>query len=206
MKPTKLLTALISSAILLSISSCKNEVPSQSIVEALNAKESESQDSTRDFGELLTTIEIAVKANEEEKKNFEDGIVPWISIEHPEKDINRLIDAEKLVTEVGEVSLYIDYPLNNPVSFIVKSPQNGFTKKELVLEISKKYHEIYTEEEKTAKTKTVPMDQRKDVINRNETDGIYGLWGHDIQDLDLSSIEVYKTTDGKIALVLGIES
>jgi hypothetical protein len=96
--------------------------------------------------------------------------------------------------------------LNKPANFILKSTSKGFTIKQLVLEISKKYNEIYNEEEKSARTKTIPVDKRKGLINRNETDGKYGVWGHDIGDLDLSSIEVYKTKDGKFQIVLGIES
>jgi hypothetical protein len=173
----------------------------------IKAKESETiNKSNEDSGELIASFEIGIKANQEEAKDFEDGIVPWISIENPEKDINRLIDPEKMVVETNEVTLVIDYPLNKPANFILKSSQKGFTAKQLVLEISKKYSEIYAEEEKSAKTKTVPVDKREGLINRNETDGKYGVWGHDIGDLDLSSIEVYKTKDGKIQIVLGIES
>jgi len=75
-----------------------------------------------------------------------------------------------------------------------------------VLAISKKYHEIYDEEERTAATKTIPMAQRKTLANRNETDGKYGIWGHDLSDLMLDTIDVYKNDKGKIFLQLSIES
>jgi hypothetical protein len=183
------------------------DIKSKKSIELLNQKESGIQNKTdNDFGELITTIQIEVKANQEQLKDFQDGIVPWISIENPEKEIEKLIDSEKIVVENTEITLNIDYPLNNPASFILKSSQNSFTKKQLVLEISKKYHEIYNEEENSAKQKTIPVDKREGLINRNETDGKYGIWGHDIGDLDLSSIEIYKTKDGKIQIVLVIES
>jgi hypothetical protein len=176
-------------------------------IDYIESKESETiNKSENDLGELIATIQIGVKANKEELKDFQDGIIPWISIENPEKDIDKLIDAEKIVIKNAEITLNIDYPLNNPASFILKSTQNSFTKKQLVLEISKKYHEIYNEEENSAKQKTIPADKREGLINRNQTDGKYGIWGHDIGDLDLSAIEVYKTKDGKIQIVLGIES
>ena len=76
----------------------------------------------------------------------------------------------------------------------------------MILAISKKYNEVYAEEEKTANTKTIPIDKRTGLINRNETDGKYGIWGHDLSDLDLSGIEVYKTKDEKINIILLIES
>ncbi len=173
----------------------------------LDLKESEKiNKSNENPDELIATFDIRVKASQEESSDFEDGIIPWISIENPAKDIDRLIDAEKMIVETNEIILNIDYPLNKPANFILKSSSKGFTKKQLILEISKKYIEIYNEEEKSAKTKTIPVNKRKGLINRNQTDGKYEVWGHDIGDLDLSSIEVYKSKEGKIQIVLGIES
>lgn len=175
-------------------------------IEALNIKEQEISNTQNNQGELIATIEFGLKANKEDLKIFEDGIIPWISIDKPEDEINRLIDADKVAITYSEIILIIDYPLNKPVEFIIKSSGKGFTKKQLVLEISKKYHEIYKAEESSARTKTIPVEKREGLINRNETDGKYGIWGHDIGDLDLSSAQVYKMENGKIKVFLGIES
>lgn len=166
------------------------------------AKESESINQNN--YELISTIEFGVKSDPEE--GFEDGIIPWISIEKPQDEINLLIDADKVVIPYSEVTLIIDYPLNKPAEFVMKSSGKGFTKKQLILEISKKYHEIYKEEENSAKTKTIPIEKREGLINRNETDGKYGICCHDIGDLDLSSIQVYRIKNGEIQIVLEIES
>ena len=174
-------------------------------IEALNKKELESNAQSNQ-GDFITTIEFGVKAEPENAKDFEDGIIPWINIEKPENQINRLIDADKVVITDSELTLVIDYPLNKPAEFILKSSGKGFTKKQLVLEISKKYHEIYEAEESSAKIKTSPVEKREGLINRNETNGKYGICCHDIGDLDLSSAHVYKTEDGKIQIVLEIES
>lgn len=174
-------------------------------IEALNKKELES--TTQSIQDrLIATIDFGIRAEPEEAKDFEDGIIPWISIEKTEDEINRLIDADKIVISYSEVTLVIDYPLNKPATFVLKSSGKGFTKKQQALEIGKKYHEIYHTEESSAKTKTVPVEKRQGLINRNETDGKYGIWGHDIGDLDLSSAQVYKTQEGKIQVVLEIES
>ncbi|OXA86613.1 hypothetical protein [Flavobacterium hercynium] len=171
--------------------------------ELLSDKENNSQS---DLGNLISTIQIGVKANKEQLQDFENGIVPWISIENPEAEISQLIEAESIIVPDSEITLLIDYPLNKPAEFVLKSAGKGFTKKQLILEISKKYHEIYKEEESTAVTKTLPMEKRGSLINRNETDGKYGVWGHDIGDLDLSTIDVYKSENGKITISLGVES
>lgn len=186
------------------INSCNNHQPSNktSKVETVNPSEETKNTDLK----LLEVINFEVRVDKEDKEIFKDGIVPWISIENPQKEINRLIDADKIVINETEITLYIDYPLENPVKFKLKSNDDGFTKKQLALEISKKYHEIYSIEEKTAQIKTIPKDKRNGVINRNQTDGKYGIWGHDISDLDLNSIEVYKNPVGKIQISLFIES
>ena len=173
----------------------------------LTKKESEAVNKKQNnLGTLLTTIEFGVKASEEELEDFEDGIIPWISIENPESEIDRLIDSDEIVIPYSEITIIIDYPLNKPTSFVLTNSKNGFTKKELILEISKKYHDIYTVEETTATIKTIPPDERKGIMNRNETNGNYGIWGHDIGDLDLSSIEVFKSESGKIQIILDVYS
>ncbi|MES2849907.1 MAG: hypothetical protein V4685_12675 [Bacteroidota bacterium] len=84
--------------------------------------------------------------------------------------------------------------------------QNGFTRKQLLQEISDNYYKLYEEEEKSATIKTIPIEKRTTMYNRNQTNGKYGIWGHDIADLVLSEILIYKTPDGQITLSLNIES
>lgn len=173
----------------------------------LTKKEAEAVNKKQNnLGTLIAKIEFEVQATEEESKDFEDGIIPWISIENPENEIDKLINSDEIVIPYSEITVIIDYPLNKPTSFVLTNSKNGFTKKELILEISKKYHEIFTVEETTATTKTIPPDERKGIMNRNETNGIYGIWGHDIGDLDLGSIEVYKSQSGKIQIILDVYS
>ena len=86
------------------------------------------------------------------------------------------------------------------------SSKKGFTKKQLLSEVRKNYVALYAEEEATATVKTIPLEKRTGMINRNQTNGKYGVWGHDIADLYLSGIIVYKNKEGKIFLSLDIES
>lgn len=200
----KSITTLFILAILTSCNFQKSSEKKEDIdTELLSDKENNSQS---DLGNLVSTIQIGIKANKEQLQDFENGIVPWISIENPEAEISQLIEAESIIVPDSEITLLIDYPLNKPAEFVLKSAGKGFTKKQLILEISKKYHEIYKEEESTAVTKTLPMEKRGSLINRNETDGKYGVWGHDIGDLDLSAIDVYRSENGKITISLGVES
>lgn len=192
-----------------SLLSCNQTKPTDPASEdkLLADKEIANQNNSFDTpGVLFATIEFKIKATKEDLEIFEDGIVPWISLQEPNKEIDRLIKADEIVLPYFTVTLLIDYPLTNPAIFTLSTNEKGFSRKQLIQEISKKYHEIYKEEETTSTTKTIPIDQREGLINRNQTNGKYGVWGHDLSDLDLSSIEVYKNTNGKIHLILRVES
>jgi hypothetical protein len=104
------------------------------------------------------------------------------------------------------VILIIDYPVMVPVYFPLSSTGIGFSRRQLITAISLQYHSIYKEEEETASDKTVPPDERRGLQNRNQTNGKYGIWGHDLSDLDLSTVEVYRNKNGIIYLSLGVES
>lgn len=62
----------------------------------------------------------------------------------------------------------------------------------LIKAIREKYLTIFEEEDQTYQ-KATKM-------------GKYGIWGHEVGELDLAGIEVYKNVDGKIELVLRIDS
>lgn len=139
-------------------------------------------------------------------KSFPDGIIPWISIENADKEVDRLIGKDEIVVRENVIDVTFDYPIHNPVTFELKSnKKSGFTKSELILKISDQYKRIYKEEETSAKEKTIPIGKREGP-NRNETDGKYGIWGHDLIDLDLSEIIVHKRRGSKPRLELYIES
>lgn len=178
----------------------------ENYIESIQKKEFEKHDELYEkAGKLIGEFEFIVKANEEHKKDWEDGIIPWINLEKPELEINQLINADEIVIKQSTINIIFDYPFNKPTNFAFKN-EKGFNRKDLILLVSRKYHEIYYEEEKSAKTKTIPLDKRTGIINRNETDGRYGIWGHDLSDLDLSGIEIHQSTDGKINLILIVES
>ncbi|MCO5946633.1 hypothetical protein [Mucilaginibacter flavidus] len=165
----------------------------------------ESFTPTDTSGVLVGNIKFELKATKEEKEIFDDGIVPWVNIANPKKQLDSLISADEIVLSSPKATLIIDYPLTSKAIFVIESP-NGFSRKQLILLISEKYHQIYKEEEDGATTKAIPVDQRGNELNRNQTNGKYGIWGHDITDLDLGSIDVRKSPDGEIFLELDIES
>ncbi|KKO89139.1 hypothetical protein AAW12_23695 [Sphingobacterium sp. Ag1] len=175
-------------------------------IESVQKKEFKKNDELySNAGKLIGEFDFNVKATEEQKKDWEDGKIPWISLENPGSEINQLINADELVIKKTQINIIFDYPLNKPATFEFRNDK-GFTRRDLVLLISEKYHEIYKEEELTSAVKTIPLQKRTGIINRNETQGKYGIWGHDLADLVLSGVEVHETSEGKINIILLIES
>lgn len=141
-------------------------------------------------------------------KNPESGkeeLVSIVPIDNPGKAIDNIVDIDKVILPYKKVKLLIDYPLDKPSNTEIMAKGDGFTRRELITEINKAYHKIYEEEEQTATVKTTPIDKRVGLINRNKTDGKFGICCHDIADLAISQIEVQKNNN-EITLVLFIES
>ena len=173
-------------------------------IAVIQENEKKSMEKRNDnLGELVSTISFQVKTAN--KKDYADGLIPWASIAKAKQDIPNLYKKDEIVIKEKSVKIIIDYPLTNEYEFTITS-EKGFTRKQLLIEISFHYFKLYEEEENSATIKTIPIDKRTKMYNRNQTNGKYGIWGHDITDLDLSEIQVFKSANGQIILTLGIES
>jgi len=208
---------IITSAILFSFLGCKQHAPNTSIVkrqsfaqpDTLKKDESGAERSyrfTNQENKMYDTMgikigEIHFPINVKPTSSF----LPVISIDNPSYILRYLIKGDDVVLP-KKVTLAVEYPVAKPVYFELTAKGEGFTRKQIVEEISRVYHEIYKVEEETSKTKTVPLEKREGLINRNETNGKYGIWGHDLSDLYLNFIDVYKNRDGVIFLDLDIDS
>jgi len=176
-----------------------------SLATSIEAKERASvnkKETTDSLGGLLTTIDFEVKTTD--LKEYPNGIIPYASIEKANADIPNLVNKDRVVIHDTAVQIIIDYPLNNPYAFHLSSA-TGFTPAMLLKAISQHYYLLYEEEEKTATIKTLPMEKRK-MYNRNETNGKYGIWGHDIGDLVLDHANVYRNEKGEVTLTREMES
>ena len=113
-------------------------------------KEREQQAIQKDYskiGELISTFEFKVKTDN--LTDFEDGFIPWADLEKPEMDLPNLDKKDEIIVNSESVKIIIDYPLTNQYEFILNS-KKGFTRGQLLLEISKHYYLLYEEEEKSA--------------------------------------------------------
>lgn len=153
------------------------------------------------------TLVAKVKFSVRDPEYVEDGPSPYVSIENPAKDIKFLDDSDEIVISSTELNIVVDYPVTGVWQFRITSDNpKGFTRAGLANGISRVYHFLYADEERTTKIKVIPLAQRKKLLNRNRTDGKYGIWGHDIGDLVLHTVELFRAADGRLYALLGIDS
>jgi hypothetical protein len=126
---------------------------------------------------------------------------------HPERDFAALHGGEEVVLAEPRVVLVVDYPLDEPFDFPIDAPSaRGFTRADLVRVVTQVYAFIYAEEERTSAVKTLPLDARGRVINRNQTHGEFGVCCHDLDDLVLHTLTIQKDAEGATYVDLGIDS
>jgi hypothetical protein len=94
--------------------------------------------------------------------------------------------------------LVIDYPLTYP--FIDdKEFDKPVTREEIVKWIVDSYHFIYNMEDETS---PIPAGLIPGMLNRQMTTGNFGIWGHELGDLDLHTIHV----DENNLITCGVDS
>jgi hypothetical protein len=108
---------------------------------------------------------------------------------------------DEIVIIEENIKIEFDYPLQNVFTFDFVS-SGGFTRKHLVELIAKTYQQIYQEEDQSSQVQVIPMENRTTLLNRNQTNGKYGIWGHDISDLWLEGIH-YNTSTNTVLLDIG---
>jgi hypothetical protein len=130
-----------------------------------------------------------------------------IRLRDPDRALAQLERPDEIVIPFDHAVLVIDYPLTTPASISIEAPLPlGFTRAALVKAICDEYGHIYDAEEGTAATKTVPPQDRGGMRTRNRTDGAYGIWGHDLQDLGVTAARWTRQTDGIVRIELHVEA
>lgn len=97
-------------------------------------------------------------------------------------------------------NLILSFPLSTPATLAITAPiPYGFTRAELVRTICDEYDSVFDIEEATANTKTLPIELRKG-IGRNRTDGLYGIWGHDLSELVVTAVHWTRSADARVTI------
>lgn len=121
---------------------------------------------------LINIITFNVTATQ----SIDGGIVPWVNIGKANEEILNLIDADEIVIPEHEITISVDYPFSNPLSFHLFS-SIGFSRKLLLIEIREKFLEIAQQ----------PAES------------------FDAYKLDLVALDVYRNNAGKIEITLDID-
>lgn len=130
-----------------------------------------------------------------------------IRVHDPASALARLEQPDEIVIPFDHAVLVIDYPLTSPAKMSIDAPSSlGFTRAQLVKMICEEYAHVYDAEEGTAHTKTIPVEERGTMRNRNRTDGAYGIWGHDLEDLVLTAAHWTRETNGTVRIELHVDS
>jgi hypothetical protein len=130
-----------------------------------------------------------------------------IALHDPDRALAELAGAEEIAIPFEHAVLVIDYPLSTPASVPITAPLAlGFTRGALVRAICEEYGHIYDAEEGTAAIKPLPIEERGAMQGRNRTDGAYGIWGHDLEDLVLTAARWVREPDGTVRIELHVDS
>lgn len=101
-----------------------------------------------------------------------------------EKDLSADVeDADDIYIKESDCKIQFSYPLalDRPVIFQCVTKNNAPITKGIFIQIVRMiYAQIYEIEEKTT---TIEPDLVPNMLNRNKTNGQYGIWGHGIEDL-----------------------
>lgn len=136
--------------------------------------------------------------------HFPDG---GVRLHDVESSLARLRNPEEIVIPFEHAILVINYPLTTPASIAISAAfAVGFTRAELVRAACEEYANVYEAEEATATQKTVPPEDRGTLKNRNRTDGVYGIYGHDLDTLVLTAMRWNRESDGTVKIELHVES
>ncbi len=129
-----------------------------------------------------------------------------LQLHDPEAAVAQLKNPDEIVIPHEHAVLRIDYPLSVPASIEVSSPVHfGFTRAGLVKTICEEYANVYETEEATAAIKPLALEERVGSHQgRNRTDGLYGIWGHDLQDLVLTAMRWTRRSDGTVLIELHV--
>jgi len=107
-----------------------------------------------------------------------------------------ILNGTDMVTYEEFISILFTYPLSNSVMF-TSYKRGGFTREDFFDAIRSGYKNIYHDEDEA----TTCEEKNPFLFNRGSTDGPYGIWGHDLEDLYIEGIT--KSDKGYYELTVG---
>ena len=149
----------------------------------------------------LDTVAIQFKVND---PHYSNGPSPYVGLtkKRQKHSLKYLHAPNATVIDDHMLTLVIDYPLRHPTAVSLGPRIAGFTREDLVRLIGSAYRKIYREEKASCTLPVETMARRNpdcSLLNRAESNGKYGIYGHDLEDLRLHAI-VYDRNEHKLML------
>lgn len=120
-----------------------------------------------------------------------------LSKKKEQSDSKTLRNPDEVVISEKQISIVASYPFSRD-NRVTYTSDTGFTRKMLGTLICKLYQDMYREERETTTEPEETIESRTKgrvkLLNRAETNGKWGIWGHDLSDLDLVAVT---SEDGK---------
>lgn len=112
------------------------------------------------------------------------GITFFSALEDDERDV-----LEEEISKDDNFTLVIDYPLHTPARFpIPQEVVSAWVINDLIEFICEKYKQVYAEEEEGLTEED--LEPKGMCLNRPQTKGKYGIWGHELGDIAITDIIV----------------
>ncbi len=112
-----------------------------------------------------------------------------------------------VIMKAKSVEFLIDYPLDNPAHLTITDlPKGQLTPHLICKSVSEVYHEIYRIEDQGMEISKSQEVGGITFLNRPNTDGMFGIWGHGITDLDIERLTFFDEGEGRVLVGLDIGS
>jgi len=112
----------------------------------------------------------------------------YVAIANFDKNNHDLYKPNETVIFNTKYTMEISYPLTHPATFTFNSAR-GFSRLDVINNIVESYHAVYKKEEASMNTVIEPINKRTGLVNRQSSNGAYGIWGHDIDDLVIEGMQ-----------------
>ena len=108
-----------------------------------------------------------------------------------------VIDGDEVVTDSPQIEIVFDYPLSKAVVLPYSNGDRPLTRVEFWCAVYEGYTQIYREEDESeGETDNIPG-----MLNRQQSEGPHGIWGHHIGDLYIECVREF--APNKFELCMG---
>lgn len=148
-------------------------------------------DSDDDCDNIRFEVDVAAyrkeQGEEEPSDEEDDGVSDGFYLAEAKDIVPHMLKKDTVIIPKPAITVAFDYPLREQYNFEIRADDEavGFKKAELAYKIAHVYEFIYHSEANSAPD---PGRAHPRMLNRGISDGDFGIWGHDLEDLYLTDM------------------